>query len=237
MKDLQKNRKRFEKHSPLDASPRNRVKKAFLRGFTSKNINHPLFDASRTEAKRLLVTRRGLEELKRMDPSLNALIKKWVRKKSLSSDEVKKTVDKWIDELKRRTGDARKSYRPPTKVFYHESKSGAVNRPLDLIHVDLADVNRLNPDKRRYRYPFVLVAVDAFTNYCVLVAVKSKSGEDVLNALKNAFSQFGLRKCNSGKNEEKDVPQRGRSCHISLNMQTDRGSEFFNYKVKTVFKE
>ena len=214
---------------------KNRVKKAFLRGFKSKYIQHPLFDASRTEAKRLLVTRKGLQELKRYDGNLHRLLSKWVERDKLTSREVVKKIDKWIVELKRKTGDTKKSYRTPTRVFHHKSKSGVINRPLDLIHMDLADVNRLNPDKQTYRYPFILVAVDAFTNYVVLIPIKNKSADEVLNAMKNVFSQFGLLKNNLKK--EKSKSRSFGKCLLTTNIQTDRGSEFFNRKVKQFLKD
>ena len=164
---------------------------------------------------------------------MHRLLKKWVTKNKIKSSELKSKIDKWIVELKRRTGDERKSYRQPLKIVHTKSKSGYVNGPLDLIHMDLADVNRLNPDKHRYRYPFILVAVDAFTNYVVLIPIKNKTGYEIINAMKNAFSQFGLsrnKKCNSNKNNANS--NFGGTCLFTTNIQTDRGSEFFNYKVK-----
>ena len=96
--------------------------------------------------------------------------------------------------------------------------------------MDLANVNRLNPDNHRYRYPFILVAMDAFTNYVVLIPIKNKTGDEIINATTNAFSQFGLnkKKCSS-KNANSNF---GGTCFFTTNIQTDRGSEFFNYKVK-----
>ena len=218
------------KKATIEDDLKNRVKKAFLKGFKSKDIQHPLFDASKTEAKRLMITRRGLQELKDYDYSLHRLLKKWVTKNKIKSSELKSKIDKWIVELKRRTGDERKSYRQPLKIVHTKSKSGYVNRPLDLIYMDLADVNRLNPDNHRYRYPFILVAVDAFTNYVVLIPIKNKTGDEIINTMKNAFSQFGLnkKKCSS-KNANSNF---GGTCFFTTNIQTDRGSEFFNYKVK-----
>ena len=44
------------KKATIEDDLKNRVKKAFLKGFKSKDKQHPLFDASRTEAKIFIIT-------------------------------------------------------------------------------------------------------------------------------------------------------------------------------------
>lgn len=219
-------------------------KKKFQKAFKSQDISHPLFDASKTEAKRLLITKKGLDELKSYDPSLHKSLTKWVKSKKLSSQNVRSKVEKWITQLKIRTGATKNAYRRPTRVYNTLSKVGSVNRPLALVHMDLADVNRLNPDNRTYRYPFILVTVDGFSNYVVLVPVKNKTASEVLNASKNAFSQLGLkssrvtptsdRTLRSGKIAKSNLCQK--NCMITTRIQTDRGTEFINKEFKSFLK-
>ena len=219
-------------------------KKKFQKAFKSQDISHPLFDASKTEAKRLLITKKGLDELKSYDPSLHKSLTKWVKSKKLSSQNVRSKVEKWITQLKIRTEATKNAYRRPTRVYNTLSKVGSVNRPLALVHMDLADVNRLNPDNRTYRYPFILVTVDGFSNYVVLVPVKNKTASEVLNASKNAFSQLGLkssrvtptsdRTLRSGKIAKSNLCQK--NCMITTRIQTDRGTEFINKEFKSFLK-
>ena len=227
------------------------VKKVFLKGFTSKNIQHPLFDASRTEAKRLMITKRGLEENKRYDRRLHRLTSRYVDENRLTSKEFEKQIDRWVGQLKVRAGDTKTSYRQPGRVIHSLTKVGSVGRPLEIIHMDLADVNRLNPDRQRYRYPFILVAVDAFSNYTVLVPVKDKSAESVLNAIKNSFNQFGISKKDSTSSylqdqyrrkskrsvmDDEDEERAKRWCMVTNKLQTDRGSEFVNDTLRKFLK-
>lgn len=214
------------------SSLKNHVKKQFLKGYTSKDIEHPLFDVGKTEAKRLLISTRGLKEIQRYDKTLHSTLTRWVKQEKVTSKELSKLIDKWVSQLKIRTGETKNVYRKPGKVYHSISKTGSVQRPLQLIHMDLADVNRLNPDKRTYRYPFILVAVDGFSNYSVLVPVKNKNAEQVLNASKNVFSQFGLKKIKEGpKLRSGKYPLKGK-CMTTTRIQTDRGTEFVNKDFK-----
>ena len=230
---------------------KDRVKKLFYNGFNSKNIQHPLFDVSRTEAKRLLITKKGLQDLRSGDKKLYVLVKKFVSQNKLSAPEFSKQIDRWVNNLKRKTGETKSSFRQPTKVLHSLSKAGSITRPLDVIHMDLADVNRLNPDNQRYRYPFILVAVDAFSNYTVLVPVKDKSADAVMNGIKNVFDQMGVSKKTSASSrlketykrkskraildgEEKDRAKRW--CLVTTKLQTDRGSEFVNDTLRIFLK-
>ena len=224
---------------------KSKFKEKFQKAFSSDNIDHPLFDVSKSEAKRLLITSRGLEEIKDYDLPLYQAVNKWVRSEKLSSSEVKRYLDRWVTEMKIKTGDTKSTYRKPGKVFNTLTKVGSVNRPRALIHMDLADVNRLNPDKRNFRYPFILVAVDGFSNYVALVPVKNKSAEQILNASKNAFAQLGLKKqqqpseshtLRSG-NKTKSPVSELRKCMATTRIQTDRGTEFFNNDFKRFLRK
>ena len=221
---------------------KDKVKRAFLRAYSSRDISHPLFDASKTEVKRLLTSRKGLVELKGADPSLHKLLTGYVRDNKLTKEDFGAQLGRWTSHLRARTGDTKSTLRRPTKVFHTLSKSGSVSRPLDVIHMDLADVNRLNPDKQKYRYPFILVAVDAFSNYSVMVPVKNKQASSILNAVKNVFFQMGVdkriqreetaynvdRKSGAQRRLIDDPNQKQRWCQMSTRLQTDRGTEFRN---------
>ena len=87
------------------------VKTAFLKGFKSRNIQHPLFDSVRTEAKRLMITKRGLQELKTYDRKLYRLTSRYV-------DERLMITKRGLQELK--TYD-RKLYRL-TSRYVDENK-------------------------------------------------------------------------------------------------------------------
>ena len=215
------------------SSLKNRVKALILKGYTSKDIEHPLFDVGKTEAKRLLISTRGLKEIQRYDKTLHAALTKWVKQEKVTSKELSRLLDRWIGQLKIRTGETKHVYRKPGKVYHCLTKSGSLLRPLQLIHMDLADVNRLNPDRKTYRYPFILVAVDGFSNYTVLVPVKNKSARQVLNACKNVFSQFGLKKIKAGRElRSGNYPEKGK-CMTTTRIQTDRGTEFINKDFKS----
>lgn len=219
------------------SSLKNRVKKLFLKGYTSKDIEHPLFDVGKKEVKRLLISKRGLREIQRYDKTLHSALTRWVKQEKVTSKQLGKLLDKWISQLKIRTGETKHVYRKPGKVYHSLTKIRSVQRPLQLIHMDLADVNRLNPDRKTYRYPFILVAVDGFSNYSVLVPVKNKSAEQVLNASKNVFSQLGLKKMEEGRKlRSGKYPQKGK-CMTTTRIQTDRGTEFMNKDFKSFLRK
>ena len=58
--------KKTSRYTQLDL--KSDFKKKFQKAFKSEDISHPLFDVSKTEAKRLLITKKGLKELKSYDP-------------------------------------------------------------------------------------------------------------------------------------------------------------------------
>ena len=229
-----KNKNHIEKMKPEKSSTslKKRVKKLVLKGYKSTDIEHPLFDVGKTEAKRLLITTRGLKELRQYDRTLHSALTRWVEKEKVTSKELSKLLNRWITQFKIRTGDTKSVYRKPGRVYHTLTKTGSVQRPLQLIHMDLADVNRLNPDRKKYRYPFILVAVDGFSNYSVLVPVKNKTAKQVLNATKNAFSQFGLKKVQIGRKLRSAKYADLRKCMTTTRIQTDRGTEFFNKDLK-----
>ena len=233
----------------VNSKLRDNVKKLFQRGFsTSRDIAHPLFDASKTEVKRLMTTRRGLQEIRDYDPKLHQATTRFVKKEKLSSVEfLKKHLQRWTSQLRRKTGDTKTTYRTAKKVLHTDTKAGRVTRPLQLLHMDLADMNRLNPDRMRYRYPFVLVTVDGYTNYSVLVPVKDKSGQSVVNAVKNTFHQLGLtqrferlRKAKRRRRKRKIVDDDDydllKNVVSTVKVQTDRGTEFTNDELRRFLK-
>ena len=97
-----------------------------------------------------MITKRGLQEVKKYDKKLYQLTSRCIDKNKLTAFEFAKQIDRWVSQLKVRTGDMKTSYRKPSKVYHSLSKVGSIGRPLDVIHMDLADVNRLNPDNQRY---------------------------------------------------------------------------------------
>ena len=72
--------------------------KKFEKAYESKDLEHPLFDASKTEAKRLVSTTRGRRELKQCDPALFRALSKW---SNVSTSKLKAKVDRWIIRLKK----------------------------------------------------------------------------------------------------------------------------------------
>lgn len=229
------------------AKLKNKVKQLFLRGFYSQNLQHPLFDASKTEAKRLMISKRGLEEIKQHDKKLYRATSQYVREKQLTAKEFAKQIDRWVGQLRIRSGDTKTTLRKPGRVHHSLTKSGSVGRPLDLIHMDLANVERLNPDKRKYRYPYILVAVDAFSNYTVLVPVRNKSANVVLKGVETAFNSFGLDERGiilpKGRNaskailgEEDEERRNDVKCMVTTRVQTDRGKEFINGTLQKFLK-
>jgi transposase InsO family protein len=80
--------------------------------------------------------------------------------------------------------------------------------------VDLADMTRLGRVNGGYRY--LLTCIDCFSRYAWVVPVKRKNAKDMVEAFEKLFAQSHPR-----------LPQR---------IQSDKGKEFINSKVQTLFK-
>lgn len=198
------------------------MRSLFRKAF-SDDVEHPLFDVGKIEARKLFLTERGQQRLREYDKKLYKALKNWIEQHKLSKQYVKGKLDKWITSRRKNTGDVRRALRKPTRVEHRATIVGRVNRPLQILHADLADVTRLNPDRKIYRYRFVLVVVDAFSNYTVLVPMKNKSSQSALDAFKQAFKQLGVRRRNE--------------CSLISHIQTDQGSEFLNRDLEIELKK
>ena len=80
---------------------------------------------------------------------------------------------------------------------------------------DLADMTQLGRVNNGYRY--LLTCIDCFSKYAWVIPVKTKSAEDMVEAIKKLLKTAHPRK-----------PQR---------MQTDKGKEFLNSKVQAIFNK
>jgi len=80
---------------------------------------------------------------------------------------------------------------------------------------DLADMTRLGRENGGHRY--LLTVIDCFSRFAWVVPVKRKNATDMEAAFRKLFNQAAPRK-----------PQR---------LQTDKGKEFFNSKVKNLLRE
>ncbi|XP_066926306.1 SCAN domain-containing protein 3-like [Clytia hemisphaerica] len=78
---------------------------------------------------------------------------------------------------------------------------------------DLCDMQKLSKQNRGYKH--LLVCIDILSKFAWVRPLKSKSGQDILNALSDIFSK-------------------GRKPKI---LQTDRGTEFLNAKVQKLLKD
>lgn len=200
------------------------VKSLFLLNYHDEDISNPLFNASKTRAARLLSTKRGLNELNKFSHNSRKLVE--AVNKLRDKNFIERKVKRWVSQLRMRAGQEYQTLRKPTKVFSRVTKNPAL-RPFQVIHMDLADVNRLNPDKKKFRYSFILVSVDAFSNYTVLVPIRSKHSDNVLNAIKNTFAQFQV---------DKFVPKEFDANYGNLiSVHIDKGREFYNSDVKKWF--
>ena len=81
------------------------------------------------------------------------------------------------------------------------------------LQIDLVDLSRLRTRNKNIRY--LLTAIDIFSRKAFAIPLKTKSGPDVLHALKTLFSSYPYVKY----------------------IQADQGKEFFNKHVKDYLKE
>ena len=80
------------------------------------------------------------------------------------------------------------------------------------MQADLIDLQSLSKANDSYR--FVLIVIDVFSKYIMLVPVKSKTASDMVEAVENVFKQ-----------------------RTPLKFQSDQGSEFMNRSLQTLFKD
>lgn len=83
----------------------------------------------------------------------------------------------------------------------------------ELMQCDLIDLSKLSKQNNGIKY--VLTAIDVFSKYAYAIPLKSKNAEDMLKAFKKLFKKA------------KQI----------VNLQTDRGKEFYNQKVQNYFKK
>lgn len=83
----------------------------------------------------------------------------------------------------------------------------------DLIQLDLADFSKFT--KFNNGNKFLLVAIDVFSKKAHVIPIKNKSAKSIYEALKILLKQIGL----------------------VINIQTDKGTEFYNKLVRSLFKK
>ena len=81
--------------------------------------------------------------------------------------------------------------------------------------MDLADLSDIKDENNNHS--FILTVIDIFSRWAWAEPVKTKSGDDMVKALKAVFHRAGARRPNK--------------------VQTDRGLEFYNRQVKELFRQ
>jgi len=120
------------------------------------------------------------------------------------------TIDQVKEFLRRqRTYSLHKPYRK--KFHRNRTIVGSIDKQWQ---ADLADMTKLGRSNGGYRY--ILTCIDCFSRFAWAVPVKRKSADNLEEAFTKLFKQANPR-----------VPQR---------IQTDKGKEFFNSKVRNLFK-
>ena len=85
----------------------------------------------------------------------------------------------------------------------------------DLWQMDLADLSDVMSENDSYRY--MLTMIDVFSCWAWAEPVRTKSGSDMVKALKAVFHRARARRSNK--------------------VQTDRGLEFYNKQVANIFRQ
>ena len=116
---------------------------------------------------------------------------------------VKKPVDKWLSGQLAYSLNKPMRKRFPTRAY----KTSGIN---ELWQMDLMEMIPYAQVNKGYRY--ILTCIDVFSRFAYAQPVKTKSGEDVRNAIAKMFT----------KGKPSDI-------------QTDLGKEFYNKHVKLLF--
>ena len=101
------------------------------------------------------------------------------------------------------------------KKFIKECLKTFVGKIAEQIQIDLIDMRKYN--KHNEGYNWIITMIDIFSTYAFTIAVKSKSGRDVLNGFVKLMKQFHEK---FGK-----YPKR---------VQADEGREFFNINLMNI---
>src|SRR3569833_2110272 len=99
-------------------------------------------------------------------------------------------------------------HRPARKNF--ERRSVSTFHPDDIWAADLLDVSNISEDNDGVK--FLLVVVDVYSRYAIVIKLKSKKAVDVLNT----FKTFEM---------------------LPSNIWVDEGNEFFNKELKAYLKK
>lgn len=114
--------------------------------------------------------------------------------------------------------DAFTLHQPKQKPF---TTRVVVSSPGYQWQADLCDMQRFSKFNKGYR--FILTAVDCFSRMLYAVAVRSKRGADIEEALRYLF--------------EKVAPKENGGHGVPVKIQTDMGKEFYNSQVASLFKK
>ena len=105
---------------------------------------------------------------------------------------------------------------------------------------DLADMQALSRVNHGYKYLFT--CIDVFSKYAWVIPIKSKSAKDMVECFHKLFSTVSVAapsaeivEKNTNKNHEQQQQQE-KGIRLPKRIQTDKGKEFLNHQVQSVFQ-
>jgi Integrase core domain/Chromo (CHRromatin Organisation MOdifier) domain len=156
-----------------------------------------------------------------------------MKKADKTSEQLKKTYYNantgygGIDDLSRKTGqkpgkvkefldqqDVYTLHRPIRKKFAR--RKVYVHKIDEQWQADLVDMNLKEFGNLNHPFKYILTVIDCFSKYTWAVPIKNKTGDEIVAAFTRIFTDY------------KRIPNK---------IQTDAGTEFYNSKVKKLFKE
>ena len=181
-----------------------------------ENPGSKIFLANKTELKRLLTTKKGLQELagnkleednvlsETFEPIFNS--KKW-----------RSVLEKWYEKTIE-ARDVTHVVDRPRNIQNFQTAIKSVPGPNHTYQADLMHMDWFNPDKNLKRFHFALVVVDVYSTFLYLYPVRRKNAENMSVVLEKFF-----------KDTKKTKDARY--------LWTDLGGEFFNKKSEAVYKK
>ena len=120
----------------------------------------------------------------------------------------RKNVKKWAE------GEEAYTLHKPIRYKF-ERRPTIVSGPYDQFQMDLLDTSAYSSKNNGVR--FLLIVIDVFTKFAWAVGLKNKSANSVIKGLENILKSKSAKKVKS--------------------IQTDKGTEFINKKLKTYLKK
>ena len=211
------------------------------------DFESPLFNVSIHKGLALLTESRGLLLLKNDEPEIHKALRQF---KSLHSADIrtqktwKTLVRSWLRQIQLDNG-AKTTLPIPRDVKTFFTVKDKVTEADQLYHMDLAEMAKLNTDKKKYRYPYLLVFVDVYSNYVFLEPVRHKNALDTSRAIEKILEkiekmrdamQRHSRSVGQGKAEDDSIPPHLPDSKVRR-IQSDKGGEFLNEKVGKVLEQ